>query len=161
MQLLTKWPEAQDIMTREVLAAQADWPLQRLAEFFVQHSISGAPVLNEEGHLIGVVSHSDLIRFEELPDRNRPRQTTSRYYQDMLNTFDEDEMDSIHLVAASNTHVQDIMTPSIFSVKSSAPVQEIADMMLRGRIHRVFVTENKQVIGIVTAMDILKVIRHL
>jgi len=57
--------------------------------------------------------------------------------------------------------VRDIMTPMIFSVSENTSVQEVADVMLKRRIHRVFVTRDGKLAGIVTALDMLKVIRDL
>ena len=51
---------AQDVMTRDVLTARADWSIDRLADFFIDKSISGAPVLEPDGSLVGVVSSTDL-----------------------------------------------------------------------------------------------------
>ena len=53
------------------------------------------------------------------------------------------------------------MTPTVFNVLEDTPVQVIADYMLRGRIHRQFVTRGSQVVGVITAMDLLKVVRDL
>ena len=53
------------------------------------------------------------------------------------------------------------MTPMLFEVPETATVQEIADMMVRGGIHRVLVTSRKKLIGIVSALDILKVVRDI
>ena len=57
---------AKDVMTREVLAVGADWPLERLADFPVENSISGAPVTSEDGRLLGVVSVTDIVRHTSL-----------------------------------------------------------------------------------------------
>ena len=57
--------------------------------------------------------------------------------------------------------VQDIMTPTVFSVDEEAALQHVADAMIRGRIHRVFVTRQKKLVGIITALDMLKIIRDL
>jgi len=61
---------AKDIMTEEVMEVRADWSLQRLAEFFVEKSISGATVTNENGKLIGVVSSTDIISNDTLPEHD-------------------------------------------------------------------------------------------
>jgi len=53
------------------------------------------------------------------------------------------------------------MTPMIFQVTEHTPVQEVADMMIKNRIHRVFVTRNEKVIGIISTPDMLKVIRDI
>ena len=61
----------------------------------------------------------------------------------------------------SPVQVRDIMTPMIFKVEENTGVQEVAETMLRGRIHRVFVTQGNTLTGIVTALDMLRVIRAL
>ena len=53
---------AKEVMTPDVLLAGADWTLEELAEFLVDHSISGAPVVSTEGDLLGVVSMTDIVR---------------------------------------------------------------------------------------------------
>ena len=53
------------------------------------------------------------------------------------------------------------MTPMIFRVDEDAGVKEIADMLIRGGIHRVFVTEGSKLTGIITALDLLKVVSAL
>jgi CBS domain-containing protein len=57
--------------------------------------------------------------------------------------------------------VQDIMTLMIFDVDESVSVQQVADYMIKGHIHRVFVTREKKLTGIITALDLLKVIRDM
>jgi CBS domain-containing protein len=53
------------------------------------------------------------------------------------------------------------MTPTIFRVNENATVQQVADTMIRGRIHRVFVTQEEKVVGIISAADMLRVIRDM
>ena len=53
---------AKDIMTRNVLTVSEEWTVPELARFLTNHSISGAPVTNGEGKLVGVVSVTDIAR---------------------------------------------------------------------------------------------------
>jgi CBS domain-containing protein len=53
------------------------------------------------------------------------------------------------------------MTPMIFQVTEDTPVQQVADMMIKNRIHRVFVTREEKVVGIISTPDILKIIRDM
>lgn len=54
--------------------------------------------------------------------------------------------------------VREIMTPLVFKVEAGTPVPEIAETMVSGRIHRLFVVENEKIIGIITSMDLLKLL---
>ncbi len=148
-----------DIMNPDVLAAQADWSLEQLAEFLVEHDISGAPVISSEGELIGVVSETDIVRHTSAPESDAPSVGTHEYYlQTLQRQMAPEEMAAFRIETESLVTVRDIMTPMIFEVSEDTTVQQAADTMLKGHIHRVFVTRDKKVRGIVTALDMLKVI---
>jgi len=148
------------VMQREVLAVEADWSLEKLAGFLVDNSISGAPVTDQDGELIGVVSLTDIVRQNSLPDSGVESGTAHDVYlYDLQRHLSQDELRVFHSSYESPVLVRDIMTPMIFKVNEEASVQEVADTMLRGRIHRVFVTRGNKLTGIVTALDMLQVIR--
>lgn len=151
-----------NIMQSEVLAVGADWSLEKLAGFLVDNSISGAPVTDADGELIGVVSLTDIVRQNSLPDSGPEAITAHDVYRyELERHLSTDELRAFNTSYESPVLVRDIMTPMIFKVDEDASVQEVADTMLRGRIHRVFVTRGKKLTGIVTALDMLQVIRDL
>jgi CBS domain-containing protein len=151
--------KAKDIMTTEVLGVEADWPLDRLAEFLVENSISGAPVLSDAGKLIGVVSLTDIVRHTTLPLKERHFNKTHDYYlPEMDCQYSDEDIAFFNFRHESSTTIGDIMTAMIFNVREDTSVREIADIMIRGRIHRVFVTRKDRVVGIISALDMLKVI---
>lgn len=152
---------ANDVMTADVLAVRDDWPLERLAEFLVEHAISGAPVLSDDDGLVGVVSLTDIARHDSLPEREAPSHHPPAYFYhgglDQLYAWED--IGSFHLNETSDVTVRDIMTPTIFRVDADDPVHHVADMMVRGHIHRVLVTHGPTVIGIITAFDLLRVLQ--
>ena len=151
-----------DIMQRKVLAADADWPLDKLALFLTDNSISGAPVTDQKGELIGVVSLSDLVRHNSMTDKDTDTNNTHDVYlYELERRMSRDELRELHVQYETPALVRDIMTPMIFSVSENTSVQEVADTMLKGRIHRVFVTRDSKLIGIVTALDMLQIIRDI
>ena len=153
---------AKDVMTRTVLTAQADWPLNRLAEFLIEHDISGAPVTSEDGTLIGVVSLTDIVRHDSLPQKEpHPHRTHDFYLPVLEDQFAQEEVATFRIDGATEVAVRDIMTPMIFQVEEDTPVQQVAEKMIRGRIHRVFVTNDATVVGIITALGLLDVIGKL
>lgn len=134
-----------DIMNREVLTVNTDLSLQGLAEFLFRNSISGAPVTSGDGKLIGVVSITDIIRHETLPEKGL--QFNSRhdfYFHTVENRFSHQDLDSLHLGDESLVTVEDIMTPTILEVGENDSVQQVADTMIKNRIHRVVVTREKK-----------------
>ena len=70
-------------------------------------------------------------------------------------------MQGFHIESDSQVSTRDLMTPMVFQVAEDAGVQEVAAMMVNGGIHRVLVSRRGQVVGIVTALDMLKVVRDL
>lgn len=150
------------VMQHEVLAAAADWSLEQLADFLVDNGISGAPVIGADEQLIGVVSLTDIVRQSRLQDHAASRDDTHDVYlYELERRMGREELRELHIQYETPVQVRDIMTPMIFSVSENTSVQEVADVMLKGRIHRVFVTRDGRLAGIVTALDMLKVIRDL
>jgi len=153
---------AKDIMTQDVLAAKADWSLSRLIEFFAENYISGSPVISEDGRLIGVVSLTDILRLDPSPEKYSETYGTHEYYLHTLERqFAPQEINSLQLEIEPLTTVQDIMTPKIFKVSEDTTAQEVADTLIKSLIHRVFVTREEKVVGIISAVDMLKVIRDM
>ena len=151
-----------NVMRDEVLAVEADWSLDQLADFLVDKSISGAPVTGADGQLVGVVSLTDIVRQSRMLDQGTDRgDTHDVYLYELERRMDRDELRELHVQYEAPVQVLDIMTPMIFSVTEDTRVQEVADTMLKGRIHRVFVTRDGKLTGIVTALDMLQVIRDM
>ena len=151
-----------EVMNSEVLAAEADWPLDKLADFLVDNSISGAPVTAADGELVGVVSMTDLVRQNRTTGATSGPETTHDVYLfELERHMSQEEIRSFHTQYESPVQVRDIMTPMIFEVSEDTLIQEVAVTMLKGNIHRVFVTRGKKLTGIVTTLDMLRVIRDI
>ncbi len=151
---------ASDVMTRDVVVVAADLPINRLVDILVDNSISGAPVVSGDGKPIGIVSLSDLVRSHALGEA--PAANGSSYYgQGLERLVAREDMASLGVGAESTTAARDIMTPMIFSVEEDIAVQEVADAMIRGRIHRVLVTRKGVMVGIISSLDLLCIVRDM
>ena len=149
-----------NIMQREVLTVENDWSLDQLARFLTDHQISGAPVIEKNGSLVGVVSLTDIVRHNGTPESHASEHSTHEYYLHGLEMqVGQNVSRNFHVEEESSVTVQDIMTPMIFEISESASLQEAADTMVKGHIHRLFVTRQGHIEGIVTALDILASIR--
>ena len=150
-----------ELMTTDVFSVKADWSLETLSQFFFDKHVSGAPVVDQNDKLVGIVSITDLARTSTLtPEAAPPSETTHDYYLDARNNsgISEEDLTLLRMESESSVTVKDIMTPMIFEVEENTSIREAAALMLKGRIHRVFVTRDKKVVGVVTTMDMLKVI---
>ena len=153
---------AADVMTSPVLTVQADWELEHLASFFVEKNISGAPVTDASGEVIGVVSMTDIVRHNSVPVQEGPPEDTHEYYlASSGRQYTDEEMYGFQIQTASGVTTRDLMTPMVFRVAEDASVQEMAGMMVSGGIHRILVSGDRPVVGIVTALDLLKVLRDI
>lgn len=149
------------IMQREILSVEDSWPLHQLASVLTDNQISGAPVTSRDGELIGVVSLTDIVRFDSMPESRAELHDTHEYYLHTLEMqVTQEEATSFHVEQESSATVRDIMTPMIFEVDQNASIEEVADTMVKGHIHRLFVTHNKQISGVVTALDMVEFLRN-
>jgi CBS-domain-containing membrane protein len=148
---------AKDIMTRDVIRVHQDWSLTELAAAFTDHMITGAPVVDDTKRLVGVVSTTDLAR----QGNNRSVRATvpPDFYVRGWDLVGDDAR-GFSVDEDSELRVRDIMTPMIFSVSLDASLEEMADTMIGGRVHRLIVTNGDEVMGIVTTLDMLKALRE-
>ncbi len=151
---------ARDVMTEDVVTAHPSWSVERLADFFMEYDISGAPVTNDDGDLVGVVSMSDITQYSSLPGESLPRpRPHQRFHLGIDSEYSDEDLQSFREQEWGGVTVDDIMTPMVFDVSENASLGTIADTLLKGRIHRVLVTRKKQLVGIITALDLIRVIR--
>lgn len=140
-----------DILHRQVTTMEPDMAVQELVRFFLDQRITGAPVVDEEGKVIGVVSRTDLLRYQ----RHAPpaAQKAPGYYYD---TDGEALVRHLQLDVPASAVVRDIMTPAAFMADENTPIADIARFMLRRHVHRVLITRKGKLAGIVTSMDLLR-----
>lgn len=152
---------AKEVMNPHVVAVPADWTIEELAQFLIDKAISGAPVKDESGKLIGVVSLTDIVRHDSLAEMDLRADAPADYYlHGWENKLAPEDLSAFHIEEKTELTVRDLMTPIIFKVDENTPIQDVADVMLGGRIHRLLVTRGGQIVGIVTTMDMLKVIKE-
>lgn len=143
---------ASDLMNPGVLTVQTDMTVRELASFLIDNEISGAPVADVEGRLVGVVSLVDVATAAtgEGPSGEDGAGYFGRAWED--DSLDEEDVEDLPL---DGLRVADIMTPQVYSVKEDATVSEIASLMLKGHLHRLLVTREDRAVGIITTSDLL------
>jgi CBS domain-containing protein len=145
---------ARDIMRKDVVTVNYATPLSDVERILGDHRISGAPVTDASGHIIGVISLKDLIeRYAESPEAH-PRRGSGFFHlssEDML----DDDFNAFEVPEEAEETARDIMTGEIYSVGLSAGLREIAGEMVKHKVHRVLVQEDGQYVGLISAMEIL------
>jgi CBS domain-containing protein len=150
---------AKDVMTRNVITIQDDAPLSELVSLLSEHMITGVPVVDASGLLVGVVSATDVARSSARRTSNVRREVPPEFYVGGEDLYG-DELHSYVVEEENDQLVRDFMTPVIFSVSEEASFAEMADTMIGGRVHRLIVSDGTSVVGIVTTLDLLKGVRN-
>jgi len=132
-----------DLMSREVVTISADASVQELAALLSRHGVSGVPVVDEEGDIIGTVSVTDILW---LSDRLAP----------LLGGRAPSGSETPPSVDLGT--VEEIMTPDVFGIEPRASIQELLRFFSRTGLHRVPVVEGRRPVGIVSATDLLDLI---
>jgi len=146
---------AKDVMNTELIKVRDDMTVAELAQFLVENEVSGVPVEDVEGRLVGVVSLSDVARSLTGRDEAVMTHTDTDYYlQSWQERFNAEDIAGLRIAESEET-VGEIMTPSILAVDEELPVGKIAEKMIDARIHRLLVTRGKKVVGIVSTTDLL------
>lgn len=122
--------KAKDIMTKDVVTVTTEMTIEELARLFARHAISGAPVVDEKGGLVGIVTENDLIKMEQR--LHIPTVVTildAVIYLGSSKKFEED----IKRMAA--TKVEDIYKKDVVTISENTTLQEIATIMSEKDIH--------------------------
>jgi len=139
----------EDIMTRNPITVNLDASVRELAELFDANDISGAPVVDAQARLVGVVSKTDLIhRCIEGPVGSGPDSFFAALAEGFGGT--DVDVDSLGTVA-------DFMTSQTVTASVSETLAVIARRMASENVHRVIVVnDDRDVLGVVTTLDLLQ-----
>ena len=146
---------AADIMSKDVLCVEKSADLRDLAKLFLAQKITGAPVIDGRGDLCGVISQTDLL-FYQL-SRDDELAVPSDFYSN-VKVEGRALTTGFQIEDVNTATVEEVMTPVVHSVTPQTSVDAVARMMTRRHIHRVIVREGRKAVGIISALDILRVI---
>lgn len=164
---------AADLMKREIVAVTPDTSVPDLLRVLAREQISGVPIVDDAGSVVGVVSATDVIRLAAHLDEEAEGDTGLDPF--LLPPEETGDEDADFFLASTGEimvgggperweasgaldgfTVGDIMTEAAFSVAPDTPVKEVAEFLLRGRIHRALVVEDGRLRGVVTTFDLLR-----
>lgn len=139
---------ARDLMTTDPVSISPDSSILAAAEIMLRHRVSGLPVVDSDGTLIGMITAGDLMRRAELATELR-RGGFAEFQAGR-------ERLATDYVRAHGKHVRQVMTPGPYSVARDAPIQDIVNLMDRHDVKRVPVTDGHKLVGIVSRTDLLR-----
>ncbi len=143
---------ARDVMVKKVITINKNASVAELSELLVKNKISGVPVVDDSGKLVGIATEGDLIvRDADLHFPRYFKLLDSIIYLESLNKFKR------NLRKYLGTKVEDVMTSKVKIVKEDTPVNVVANIMIRDNVNRVPVLDNDgNLVGIITRADIVK-----
>jgi CBS domain-containing protein len=158
---------ARDIMRPDVLVLRADDTIRSAAEQLEEILASGAPVVDAAGRLVGVLTQSDIARSEHVGDdgvqarparalaAEPPAAAADEDVDEDEEVFPTDEYDDEVL---GRLRVADWMSPGVIQVPPDLTVAAVCRRMLDEAIHRVFVVEQKTLLGVVSTEDVVRLL---
>ena len=144
-------PQARDIMKRDVITVSPDMTVEELGRLFIEKNISGAPVVNAEGELIGVVTENDLVA----QDKRLHIPTLLRLF-DAYIALEPPSTIKEEMRKMSAQTVGEISTKGVISVDEEAQMEDVATIMAEKRVHIVPVVKGKKLAGIIGRHEIIK-----
>ena len=139
---------AKDVMTPNVVAVAPETSIHEIARLLLQRQISGVPVLEDDGNLVGLVSEGDLIR------RVEPQAEDRRSW--WLNLLTSESEKARAYVVTHGRSARDVMPTDVVTIPESAELGEIARLLEERQIKRVPVMRDQKVVGIVSRSNLLQ-----
>lgn len=151
---------AADIMTPNPISIRDIATVREAVALLTDKGYSGAPVIDEAGRPVGVLSHSDIVAHDREtvehlapnPEYYDPGELRTRAGEKLRRGYQVENVDPCL--------VSDLMTPAVFSVSPEAPALQVVEQMLALKVHRLFVVDHDGVlVGVISALDVLRYLR--
>ncbi|MBI4243640.1 MAG: CBS domain-containing protein [Planctomycetes bacterium] len=148
--------KASDIMVSPVLTLNPDWTLTEAVRFFLEHKISGAPVVDEDGKTKGVLTLKDVSRYtmwhletEEAEDESPGQFYTKGQKEQLPKGF--------HLDKMNKETVRQVMTTPVKTMGEFSTLKNILDFFSTEKFHRIFIHgKNDKIVGVISLLDVIR-----
>jgi CBS domain-containing membrane protein len=132
---------AEDLMCENPISIREDADVQEAIAVMTRRAYSAAPVINESGRAVGVISVTDIL-------------IHNRESSNCASCCDSNDGP---VAVASSVTVADIMTPAVFAIRRDSSAAKVVETMIAYQVHQVFVTdEDGTLVGVITGGDILR-----
>jgi CBS domain-containing protein len=137
-----------DVMSRPAMTVKPETPLKEVARRLVEHRISGLPVVDDEGRVLGVISEADLLLKEQGPENVRHRR--------LARLLGESTETRAQLAKLAATSAGDAMTAPAITIGGGRPLAEAAATMTRLGVNRLPVVDDGVLVGVVSRADLIR-----
>lgn len=146
---------AADLMSTDPLSISQNATITEAAAFLVEKEISAAPVIDDAGRAVGVLSHTDIVRYQGRPDESLIHGPEFYHVADLF--WPPAVRKVLHLKTGKHTHVKEIMTPTVHSILPQDSALAVVAHLLAIKVHRLFVIDETGVlVGVISTFDVLR-----
>jgi CBS domain-containing protein len=142
--------KARDVMVSPVITVKPSASIREVAQIFLERRISGAPVVDDHGKLVGIISEGDLM--------HRSEAGTERRHSWWLRPFIPDDTLANEFTQAHARKVSDVMVRKVITASPETPLHEIAAILEKNSIKRVPIVENGRPVGIVSRANLIQAV---
>lgn len=141
-------------MNPDVVCAEPGMSAEEVLNLLLDRDVADAPVVSDDGRIIGLISQNALIRHVEAP---ATASETGRFFTD------DDEYRDIGETSDSRTStpVEKLMTTDMHPVTRETGVAVAANLMREFQLHRLFITDHGKLIGVITSLDLMRIVEEL
>jgi CBS domain-containing protein len=144
---------AKDLMSLNPVSIRRDATLREALALLTDRGFGAAPVIDDGGRPVGVVSRTDLLIHDRESVRHAYPVDHSDWYQNPVPPWGE----GFSIEVTDPTTVAEIMTPAIFTVPLDASVREVVRRMLELKVHHLFVVDGDlALVGVISPLDVLR-----
>lgn len=143
---------AREVMTRDVVTVNRAASVTDVARLLVEHKVSGLPVVDEEHHVVGMITEGDLIY--------KDKKVHMPAFLEILGgvIYLENPQRIVNdLKKMTATKVAEVMTSKVYTVKEDATMEDIATIMVERQVNRLpVVDQTGKLVGIISRQDLVK-----
>lgn len=140
---------ASDIMSRDPVVISSASRIENAISVMVEKKLSGLPVVDGEGQLVGILTEGDLLRRAEI-GTGEPKRC---WFNDLLLGPVRSVEDYMKM---NSRHVEDVMTKGVKSVSESDKLGDVVELMQKAKVKRLPVVRNGKVVGLISRFDVMK-----
>ncbi len=141
--------DVRDVMTAPVISVTPETPLKEVARLLMEHRISGVPVADQAGRVLGIVSEADFL----IKERGATQRRGGRHALAWL--LGEDRRDAEQAKISATTAGEAMTSPAV-TICVECSLREAAGLMVEKRVNRLPVVDDDRLVGIVTRADLVR-----
>ena len=146
---------ARDIMTVSTISVSKNNNVKMALDLLAEHNISGLPVVDDEGKVVGIISGSDILRYSH--QKKVVPKASSSFWVSPYTESDDIAVIRSGFEVLHRTVIEQVMTKKVFSVKEDAAISDVAKLMISKTINRVPVVDDVgKLLGIISRADLVK-----